>query len=80
MKKTSAMFLKLFKNAMIRNIKIKNIFNIIDISKYMEPNKCIQIFLMKMFIEVFPMIFQSSMGPGNQSVMILVIPPKDKTT
>ncbi len=25
---------------MIRNIKIHNIFNIIEISKSMEPNKC----------------------------------------
>jgi hypothetical protein len=33
--------LKLFLNAMIRNIKIKNIFNIIETSKSIEPNKCI---------------------------------------
>jgi hypothetical protein len=33
-------FLKLFLNAMIMNIKIKNILDIIKISKYMEPNKC----------------------------------------
>ncbi len=33
-------FLKLFLNAMIRNIKIHNIFDIIGISKSMEPNKC----------------------------------------
>jgi hypothetical protein len=33
-------FLKLFLTAMIRNIKIHNIFNIIEISKSMEPNKC----------------------------------------
>jgi hypothetical protein len=26
---------------MIRNIKIHNIFNMIEISKSMEPNKCI---------------------------------------
>jgi hypothetical protein len=49
-KKISIMFLKLFLNAMIRNIKIHNILNIIEISKSMEPNKCIQIFFMKMFI------------------------------
>jgi hypothetical protein len=35
------MFLNFFLNAMIRNIKIQNIFDIIEISKYMEPNKCI---------------------------------------
>jgi hypothetical protein len=32
--------LKLFLNAMIKNIKIKNILDIIGISKSMEPNKC----------------------------------------
>jgi hypothetical protein len=37
------MFLIFFSNAMIKNIKIKKIHDIIDISKYMEPNKCIQI-------------------------------------
>jgi hypothetical protein len=35
------MFLKLFLNAMIGNIKIHNIPNIIEISKSTEPNKCI---------------------------------------
>jgi hypothetical protein len=35
------MFLKPFLNAMIRNIEKHNILNIIDISEYMEPNKCI---------------------------------------
>jgi hypothetical protein len=45
---------------MIRNIKIHNILDIIEISKSMEPNKCIQkIFFMKMFIKMFLMIFQS---------------------
>ncbi len=34
------MFLNFFQNAMIRNIKIYNIFYSIEISKYMEPNKC----------------------------------------
>jgi hypothetical protein len=34
------MFLNFFKNAMIKNIKIKiYIIDIIEISKYMEPNK-----------------------------------------
>ncbi len=28
---------------MIKNIKIHNIFDIIEISKYMEPNKCTRI-------------------------------------
>jgi hypothetical protein len=40
--KISVMFLKLFLNAMIKKIKICNIFDIIEISKYMKPKKCIQ--------------------------------------
>jgi hypothetical protein len=40
-KKPNVTFLKLFLNAMIRNIKIHNIFDIIEILKSMEPNKCI---------------------------------------
>jgi hypothetical protein len=39
------MFLELFLNAMIRNIKIYNILDIIEISKSMNPNKCMQMFL-----------------------------------
>jgi hypothetical protein len=38
-KKTSTTFLKLFLNAMIRNIKINNILDIIEISKSMESNE-----------------------------------------
>jgi hypothetical protein len=34
------MFLKLVLNAMIRNIKIPNNLDVIEISKSMEPNKC----------------------------------------
>jgi hypothetical protein len=36
------MFLKVFLDAMIKDIKIHNSLDIIDISKSMEPNKCIQ--------------------------------------
>jgi hypothetical protein len=39
--KTNIIFLKLFINAMIKNIKIHNILDIIGFSKSMEPNKCI---------------------------------------
>ncbi len=35
------MFLKHFQNAMIRNIKIHNILDIIEILKSMKPNKFI---------------------------------------
>jgi hypothetical protein len=34
------MVLKVFLNAMIKKIKIKNILDIIEISKSMKPNKC----------------------------------------
>jgi hypothetical protein len=44
------MFLKLFKNVMIRNIKIHNIFYIIEIPKFMEPNKCTHYKKMKIII------------------------------
>jgi hypothetical protein len=40
-KKIGVTFFKLFLNAIIRNIKIQNINNIIEISKSMEPNNCI---------------------------------------
>jgi len=40
-KKLNIMLLKLFLNAMIRKIKIHNILDIIEISKSMELNKCI---------------------------------------
>jgi hypothetical protein len=39
------MFLKLFLNATIKNIKIQNILKIIETSKSMKPNKCIQFFM-----------------------------------
>jgi hypothetical protein len=35
---------------MIKNIKIHNIIHIIEISKSMEPNKCIPKKIMKIFI------------------------------
>lgn len=37
-KRTNVMFLKLVLIAMIMNIKIHNIFDVIEISKSMEPN------------------------------------------
>jgi hypothetical protein len=41
-KKIGTTFLNFFLNEMIRNIKIHNILDIIDILKSMEPNKCTQ--------------------------------------
>ncbi len=43
-KRTNIIFLKHFLNAMIRNIKIHNIFDIIEISKYVEHTKCPHLF------------------------------------
>jgi hypothetical protein len=40
-KQTSITFLKLFLSAMIRNIKIHYILDVIEISKYIKLNKCI---------------------------------------
>jgi hypothetical protein len=55
------MFLKLFLNAMIKKIKIHNIFNIIEVSKSMEPNKFTHLKnYEKICLNV--MIFQSLMG------------------
>jgi hypothetical protein len=41
------MFLNFFKNAMIRNIRIHNILDIIEISKSIKLNKFIQKIIMK---------------------------------
>ncbi len=41
-KKISVAFLNFFLNAMITKIKIHSTFDIIEISEYMDPNKCIQ--------------------------------------
>jgi hypothetical protein len=49
-RKKNVTFANFFLNAMIRNIKIHNILNIIEISKSMEPNKFILKKCMKMFI------------------------------
>jgi hypothetical protein len=50
-KKTSVTFLNFFKNLMIRNSKIHNILDTIEISKSIEPSKCIPIEkIMTMFI------------------------------
>ncbi len=37
---------------MIRKIKIHNIIDIIEISKYMEPNKCIKFFYENVHLNV----------------------------
>jgi hypothetical protein len=51
LKGTNITFLKLFINVMIRKLKIHNVFDIIKISKFMEPNKCThENIVMKIFI------------------------------
>jgi hypothetical protein len=52
-------FLKLFTNAMIRNIKIQNILDIIEIQNLWNIINV----LINIYIDMFPMIFQSLMGP-----------------
>jgi hypothetical protein len=63
---------------MIRNIKIHNILDIIEISKYMEPNKIMQIFLWKCSFKCFLWFFKVQWVQENQGVTILVVPPNDK--
>jgi hypothetical protein len=66
---------------MIRNIKIHNILDIVEISKSMEPNKCIQKkFVWKCWFKCFLQFFKVLWVQENQGVTFLVIPPKDKTT
>jgi hypothetical protein len=72
------MFLKLSLSTMIRNIKIENIIDIIIISNLMGnvfSNK-----LMKRFLEIFPIFFQSSMGLIKFIVMFFVGPPNHTST
>jgi hypothetical protein len=57
-------FLKFCVNVMNRNIKIQNIFDIVKVSKSMQPSWCIQQKeILKCFFYVFPIFFQSLMGP-----------------
>jgi len=72
------MFLKLFQNAMIRNIKIHNIFDTIEISKYMEPNKCTHKFVYKKVYLSVSYDFSKFNGYMRiKGVTLLVVPPKD---
>jgi hypothetical protein len=52
-KKTNVMFLNLFLNAMIRNIKIHNIFYIIEISKFIKLDKYVQKIYENIHLSVF---------------------------
>jgi hypothetical protein len=73
------MFLKLFLNAMIKNIKIHNIFDIIGVSKSIEPNKCIhKNNFMEMFFKCFLWFFKVQWVQENQGVTFLMVPPKDR--
>jgi len=57
---TIVTFLKLCVNVMNRNIKIQNIFYIVKVS---NVNVNSTIFLLKTFLCMFPIFFQSLMGP-----------------
>ncbi len=49
---------------MIKNVRIHNILDIIEISKSMEPNKCIPKNIYEIFhFKCFFINFQSLMGP-----------------
>jgi hypothetical protein len=74
------MFLKLFLNVMIKDIKIHNILDIIKISKSMEPNKCIAKQLWKCSVKCFLWFFKVQWVQENQGVIFLVVPPKDGFT
>jgi hypothetical protein len=64
---------------MIKNIKMHNILDIIEISKSMEPNKCIQImFLWKCSFKCFLWFFKVWWVQENQGVTFLMVSPKDK--
>jgi rubrerythrin len=52
-------------NAIIRNIKIHNTLDITEILKSMKSNKRIWKKNLKIFIQVFSIIFQSLMGPNK---------------
>jgi hypothetical protein len=58
-------FLKLFLNAMIRNIKIYNILNIIKNSNLWNLINVLIKKIMEIFIQMFPMIFQILMDLGK---------------
>ncbi len=76
-KKTNIMFLKLFLNAMITNIKIHNILNIIEVSKSTELNKCTKKNLWKCSFTCFIWFFKVRWVQENQGVTFLVVSPKD---
>jgi hypothetical protein len=77
-KKTNTTFLKLFLNAMIRNIKIYNILNIIQVSKSIEPNKFSpQKNLWKCSFTCFLWFFKVWWVQENQGGTFLIIQPKD---
>jgi hypothetical protein len=48
----------LFLNAMIRKIKIHNNLDIIEISKFIEPNKCIHKIIYEFFYLHFLLFFK----------------------
>jgi hypothetical protein len=66
---------------MIRNIKIHNIHNIIEISKFMEPNKCThKKNLWKNLFKCFLWFFKVWWVQKIKVWRFLVVPPKEILT
>jgi hypothetical protein len=82
LKKTSIPFLIFLLNAIIRNIKIHNIFNIIEISKSMERNKCTHLkkILWKYLFKCFLWFFKVRWVYEIKVWWFLVVPPKETLT
>jgi len=57
--------------------KYTNIIDIIEISKSIEPNTCIQKKLWKCSFNCFLWFFKVQWVEENQSMTFLVVPPKD---
>jgi len=66
---------------MIRNIKIHNILDIIEIFKSKKPDKIIhKIIFLKNLFKCFFMIFKVWWVQENQGATFLVVSPKDEFT
>jgi hypothetical protein len=70
----------MFLHAMTRNIKIHNILDIIQISKFVKLNKCIHEKKWQHLFKCFLWFFKVWWIQENQGVMFLVVPLKDEFT
>jgi hypothetical protein len=62
---------------MIKNIKIHNILDMIENSKFIEPNKYIHSKIIIYLLKCFLWFFKVQWVQENQGVTFLVVPPKD---